>query len=225
MSNQANLSRFLGLLAKKLVKPLHLFAVSERRISQLSHHLSSALPQEIKLRGLDVGCGSGELAKKIEEICPHIEMSGVDVLVRDQTAIQVVEFDGIKLPFEDKSYDFIMLIDVLHHTDYPQTLIEECVRVSRSFILIKDHICESWWDRARLRFMDWVGNRSYDVYLPYNYLSSHNWQKLYYATELKCEFKLVNLGLYAYPFSVFFDSTLHFIARLAILRVEPNDQA
>ncbi|GET37511.1 hypothetical protein MiSe_22640 [Microseira wollei NIES-4236] len=65
MNNQShkNLS-FLGLIAKKLVKPLHGFTVSGRRIIQLRNNLIQLLPQATVLEGLDVGCGSGELAKK-----------------------------------------------------------------------------------------------------------------------------------------------------------------
>ena len=217
MNNQSDKKLiFLGLIAKKIVKPLHGFTVSGRRIIQLRNNLIKLLPEATVLEGLDVGCGSGELAKKIQDICPDIRMSGVEVLVRENTAINVTKFDGKRLPFEDKSYDFTMLVDVLHHTDDPAVLIRECVRVSRQFILIKDHLCESWWDRVRLRFMDWVGNRGYDVYLPYNYLSQKNWDKLYQIGGVVCEAKVTKLNLYSYPFSLLFDSHLHFIAKLVI---------
>lgn len=217
MNSQFNKNiSFFGVIAKKIVKPLHGFTVSGRRIRQLRNNLIQLLPKDTVLEGLDVGCGSGELAKKIQDIYPDLRMSGVEVLVRENTAIKVTKFDGKRLPFEDKSYDFTMLVDVLHHTDEPVDLMRECVRVSRQFILIKDHICESWWDRLRLRFMDWIGNRGYDVYLPYNYLSQKNWNKLYQIGGVVCEAKVTKLHLYSYPFSLIFDSHLHFIAKLVI---------
>lgn len=223
MNNQSNKSNkkfsFFVVIAKRIVKPLHGFTVSGRRIKQLRNNLIHLLPKNTVLEGLDVGCGSGKLAKKIQDSCPEIQMSGVEVLVRENTAITVTKFDGKRLPFEDKSYDFTMLVDVLHHTDAPAGLMRECVRVSRQFILIKDHLCESWWDRVRLRFMDWVGNRGYDVYLPYNYLSQRNWNKLYQICGVVCEDKVTKLNLYSYPFSLIFDSHLHFIAKLVIAEV------
>jgi len=207
---------YLEFLAKKIVKPLHGFTVSGRRVKILSHHLSQLVPHNQSLTGLDVGCGSGEIAKNIQNICPYIEMNGVDVLVRKGAAISITEFNGERLPFEDKSYDFTMLIDVLHHTDDPAILMKECVRVSRKFVLIKDHICESWWDRTRLRFMDWVGNRAYNVALPYNYLSQRDWKKLYQVSKIVCEIKVSKLNLYSKPLSFLFDQSLHFVARVAI---------
>lgn len=211
---QANLSQRL---AQKIVKPIHSSTVSERRIRKLSSHLTQLLPNQQILVGLDVGSGSGELAHNLEVNHPNLKMSGVDVLVRENTSIEVIKFDGERLPFADKSYDFVMLIDVLHHTQEPLALLQECVRVSRQFILIKDHICDSWWDRVRLSFMDWVGNRAYDVHLPYNYLSENQWRKLYEQTGLVCERKMNKLGLYAQPFSLIFDSYLHVLAKLKIV--------
>ena len=202
--------------AKSFVKPLHYFAVSQRRVKKISYHLSNLLPYKQSFTGLDVGCGSGAIAKNLQSICPQIKVTGVDVLVRKDAEINITEFDGKKLPFENKSYDFIMLIDVLHHTNNPAVLLEECIRVSRQFILIKDHFCESWWDKVRLRFMDWVGNRAYNVSLPYNYLNYRDWEKLYQASQLTCEVKISQLNLYPKPFSLIFDSRLHFVAKLTI---------
>jgi SAM-dependent methyltransferase len=211
---QADLSQRL---AQKIVKPIHSSTVSKRRIRQLSSHLTQLLLNQQILVGLDVGSGSGELAHNLEVNYPNLKMFGVDVLLREDTAIEVVKFDGERLPFADKSYDFVILIDVLHHTQEPLELLQECVRVSRQFILIKDHICESCWDRVRLSFMDWVGNRAYDVQLPYNYLSENQWMTLYGQTGLVCERKINKLRLYPQPFSLIFDSYLHFLAKLRIV--------
>jgi len=206
----------LEVLAKKVVKPLHRSAVSGRRVKILSHHLSQLLPRNENLIGLDVGCGSGELANNIQQLCPQVKMFGLDVSLRSDAIINITTFDGNKLPFEDKSYDFTMLVDVLHHTDNPTKIMQECCRVTRKFILLKDHICESGWDRIRLSFMDWIGNRAYDVYLPYNYLSKKDWEQLYKASKIQCETEVSKLNLYPQPFSYIFDSSLHFVTKLAI---------
>jgi SAM-dependent methyltransferase len=202
------------LIAKRVVKPLHQRTVSGGRIQRLAHYLNQILPADPDLTGLDVGCGSGVLAKTLMQTCPQVNLSGVEVLVRPGTEINVTQFDGITLPFADKSFDFTILVDVLHHTDDPAILMQECVRVSRQFVLVKDHVQRSWWDIARLRFMDWVGNRGYDVYLPYNYLSEQQWQALYQQVGLTCEARLPRLELYPPPLSYLFGGQLHFVARL-----------
>jgi len=210
-------TRFSGsdFLARNLVAPIHQSVVSNRRLNVLRDRLGMLLPQTVPLRGLDVGCGSGELARDLKISYPQIEIIGVDVLVRGETAIEVREFDGKHLPFPDRSFDFTMLVDVLHHTNEPLILLKECARVSRQFVLIKDHVCDSWWDRLRLSFMDWVGNRAHNVSLPYNYQSQENWNDLFEASKLSCDVKFDRLGLYPKPFSLLFDSHLHFVAKLS----------
>lgn len=205
-----------GLLAKNFVKPIHNLAVSGRRVRVLSQHLSQLIPSDRPLTGLDVGCGSGELAAILQARLPQTKISGVDVLVRANAAIQVTKFDGKKLPFPDNSYDFTLITDVLHHTNEPTLLLEECARVSRHFVLIKDHCCQSWWDRMRLVFMDWVGNRAYNVHLPFNYQSKKDWERLYRLANLNCDTTISQLNLYPQPFSLIFDSNLHFITKLSV---------
>lgn len=169
------------------------------------------------MAGLDVGCGSGELAMSIKADRPNIQLTGVDVYVRESTAIDVIGFDGSHLPFADKNFDFVMISDVLHHANHPAALLQECKRVAREYIFIKDHICDSAWDRQVLTFMDWVGNKGYGVVLPYNYLSSKDWKDIYKQTGLVLEEKLDKLGIYPQPFSLAFDRSLHFISRLSVV--------
>lgn len=216
MSSQNNSAELdvSGLLAKKVVSPLHQSVISPRRIKQISHHLIDLIPQDSNLIGLDVGCGTGEIAREIEKSRPQIKMQGVEVLVRDDSVIDVIHFDGKEIPFPDKSFDFTTLVDVLHHTESPEALLKECARVSRNFILIKDHRCESIWDRSRLTLMDWVGNRGHDVNLPYNYLSKTAWDDLYKQSNLICVFSQFKLDLYPQPFSWIFDDKLHFVTKL-----------
>ncbi|MGB3239826.1 MAG: class I SAM-dependent methyltransferase [Geitlerinemataceae cyanobacterium] len=200
----------------QLIQTLHRSLVMNRRVNVLAEHLASLIPETASLEGLDVGCGSGEVAECVRQTRSNASFQGIDVLVRPQTRIPVRQFDGLTIPFPDRHFDFTMLVDVLHHADDATTLLAECVRVSRQFVLIKDHYCNSTWDDVRLRWMDWVGNRSYGVSLPYNYLSTQQWKKLYETRKIFPGKTIEKLNLYPQPVSIIFDSTLHFVTRLEI---------
>ena len=61
----------------------------------------------------------------------------------------------------------------------------EAVRVSRSSILLKDHLRENALDGATLRLMDWMGNRPHGVRLTYNYQSRKERSEHFAACGLK----------------------------------------
>ena len=191
--------------------------IFEKRLKSLTEHLLKFLPPDTSLQGLDVGCGSGELAVSVQRRRPNITIEGVDVLLREgQLPIKIAKFNGKTLPFPDKSFDFVMIVDVIHHTQNQLMLLKECQRVARQFILIKDHICGSSWDRLRLKVMDWVGNRVYNVALPYSYLSRQGWLLLYRDLGIEGSIIPIQLNCYPWPFSYVFDSTLHFISKLPL---------
>ncbi|MGC9504901.1 class I SAM-dependent methyltransferase [Baaleninema sp.] len=196
------------------MQTLHHSLVMNRRVRVLANHLATLLPKNQPLTGLDVGCGSGEIAVAVNALRPNAKLEGVDVLVRPKTAIPVRQFDGKTLPYPDNSFDFVMVVDVLHHTHDPKAVLAECTRVAKQAVLIKDHCCNSWFDEIRLRFMDWVGNRSYGVALPYHYLSSRGWNAIFGEIGWFPKVMQRRLNLYPVPFRYLFDRNLHFVAKL-----------
>ena len=107
-------------------------------------------------------------------------------------------------------------VDVLHHTSDARILLREAARVSRRYIVIKDHLREGPFAKVTLQAMDWIGNYGHDVVLPYNYLSKQEWYEHFRDTNLSPERWTESLGLYPFPFSLVFGRRLHFIARLTI---------
>lgn len=201
-------------IARRLVKPLHATLILDRHLRVLSDHMCRLLPPHGCAKGLDVGCGSGRLAGRMMEKLPGVEISGADVVVRRDTVIPVIPYDGRKLPCADRSFDFTMVVDVLHHADSPAEVLRECRRVSRYFVLVKDHVCESRWDGMRLRMMDWGGNRAEGINMPYRYLSRREWGRLFEEVGLSPDYSLGSIGLFPPPLSLIFDGSLHFVTRL-----------
>jgi SAM-dependent methyltransferase len=100
----------------------------------------------------------------------------LEIQPRTPTHIAIEVFDGLRIPFGDGCFDWVILSDVLHHATYPMMLLAEARRVASQGLLIKDHYRKGFAAVARLRLMDWVGNRRFRVPLPYNYWSEEEWR-------------------------------------------------
>ena len=186
----------------------HRKIVMGRRVHQISKNIAELIPANV-FSLLDVGAGTGEMAKAINSFRPELIVSGVDVYIRPKTFIPIVKYDGNILPFEDNSFDVVTVVDVLHHCDDPVSVLKECARVSKRFVLIKDHVSDSICDEKILKFMDWVGNRAHGVVLPYNYLSTSDWNSAFDKVGLKSVREVNRLNLYPMPFDVMFGGSLH----------------
>lgn len=186
-------------------------------IRRHSRILADRLGRE--LRGvrdvLDAGCGDGGIDQLIQESVPHLSIKGIDVLIRPRPKIKVTLFDGRTVPFPDQSFDAVMFVDVLHHTDDPMVLLREARRVARKLVLIKDHTMDGPLAYATLRFMDWIGNAHHGVALPYNYWPERRWREAFASLKLSVASWEPRIGLYPFPLNLAFERRLHFIAALA----------
>jgi SAM-dependent methyltransferase len=100
-------------------------------------------------RGLDVGCGTGVLAERLQGA--GYDMTGIDpsegmldVLRARAPEIEAVQASGTAVPFPDDSFDLVYCVAVMHHVaaaaDVRATL-GEMVRVARpgARVLVWDH--------------------------------------------------------------------------------------
>lgn len=200
-----------------MTHPIHWFHerhIHRRRIRVLADRISGFLPQGASV--LDVGCGDGRLAATVAANRPDVRIRGIDVLVRDDTAIDVDPFDGKNIPHDDNQFDVVMLVDVLHHTDSPVDLLRQCARVAKSHLMIKDHYLQGFAAHRTLKWMDHVGNARHGVEIPYNYLTPMQWTELFDATSLRVSHCITHLGLYPLPLNWFFERRLHFLALLEV---------
>ena len=149
-------TKYAGVLHEKLV--------FGRRVRVLSDWFAQLTPQGARV--LDVGCGDGLISALLRGKRPDVEILGVDVLLREHSHIPVQSFDGMRLPFEDGSFDVVLFSDVLHHTAEPLELLREARRVAGQCVLMKDHYRKGLGAGARLRLMDWVGNARFAFPCP-----------------------------------------------------------
>lgn len=186
--------------------------VFHRRTRVLAEMLAGQMPRNAS--ALDIGCGDGTVGSLIAQLRPDVSIQGVEFLVRPGCKINCQAFDGAKLPFPEASFDVCLFVDVLHHTQDPAILLREAVRVSRSFVLLKDHLDENFFDDATLRFMDWIGNRPHGVVLTYNYQSRKQWAEHFSKLGLAQASWTTQVPLYPAPFSLVVGRGLHFVALL-----------
>jgi SAM-dependent methyltransferase len=169
-------------------------------------------------RVLDVGCGDGLLGSLIAHADPGLRVEGFEVDVREPTAIPVKAFDGLSLPVDDKSWDAVLMVDVLHHSHHPMRLLAEAARVAGRAVIVKDHRLDHPLARPVLRLMDWVSNRGHQVKLPYNYWGAPRWRQAFDELGLSVESYRDALGLYPWPARWLFERGLHFLVRLGVPR-------
>ncbi|MET3924384.1 methyltransferase domain-containing protein [Devosia sp. 2618] len=198
--------------AKNLLNNVHASVVFGRRVKVLSSSLAAAIPTGGTV--LDLGCGDGQVAVGLMAQRPDLKVEGVDVMERLVTHIPVTVYDGKTLPFADDSFDYVTIVDVLHHCDDPAAVLTEAARVARLGVVIKDHLREGFLAGPTLRLMDWVGNRGHDVRLPYNYLNNAQWTAAFKQAGLKKTSWRDALGLYSTPLNWFFERKLHFVTLL-----------
>lgn len=196
-----------------MIGKAHTRFVQARRVAVLRQWIERLLPRQTA-SVLDVGSGDGLLLSLVQTTRPVLTVAGIDILPRPKTHIPVTFFDGQRIPHGDQSFDAVMIIDVLHHTKDPLALLAEASRVARHCLIIKDHLLEGWLAAERLKFMDFIGNASYGVALPYNFWTAQQWATAFVALGLTVRERHTALKLYPWFADWLFGSTLHFVARL-----------
>lgn len=103
---------------------------------------------------LDVGCGVGTLGKLLMD--KGCIVYGVDI---SPTAVERAREKGVKaevwdvdngLKFDDNSFDYVILCDVLEHVHKPRFVFEESLRVGRSVIVASPNFA---FIKARLELL------------------------------------------------------------------------
>ena len=140
-----------------------------RRIQVLALAASELIPPNSNV--LDIGCGDGKIDRHILELRPDVRIQGCDLVSWPDQVIEVMINKGLPLPFESGSFDCALLIDVLHHSDDPSTLLKEAIRTSKEYAIVKDHLIDRWLTDPILQIMNRFRNESQGVSLSCTYWS------------------------------------------------------
>ena len=88
---------------------------------------------------LDVGCGKGFMIFDFIKLIPDLRIEGIDISnyaikhSKEEVSSLLKVGDAMKLPYKDKSFDYIISINTIHNLDLEEckTSIKEINRVSK----------------------------------------------------------------------------------------------
>jgi 2-polyprenyl-3-methyl-5-hydroxy-6-metoxy-1,4-benzoquinol methylase len=91
---------------------------------------------------LDAGCGEGETLARLEDVLGE-RVAAIDVLDEcvAYTKQRLPHVDAsmasvYELPFEDRSFDLVVCLEVMEHLDRPAEALRELSRVSRGDLVV-----------------------------------------------------------------------------------------
>lgn len=178
------------LMPRRLVARLQ--AADRKR--EVAARLAAMTPYvEAGQRVLDFGAGRGDFLKVVGQQL-GVEIIGIDIIDYTDEGIDVLMFDGGKIPLPDKSVDISMAAFVLHHTRDHAAVIRELRRVTRKYIVIfEDTYFTPWqwlfvvWNdfysnilMGSVRAMKSVGKLSIvSMPMPLTFRSVRGWQRFF----------------------------------------------
>lgn len=177
----------------------------------MAHRIADAIEGNTTL--LDVGSGAGEVSRELSRLAPGLKIVQADIRMRVPLP-RAVQCDGVRLPFAPSSFDTVVLLDVLHHTEDPAQMLREAKRVTKKRLVVKDHIRHGALSMAVLVAMDWAGNAPYGTPVLGRYLTWQEWNELFRSVGLRVASLDTNLGLYSPWLAWVCERSYHFLAVL-----------
>lgn len=195
---------------KALLRFLH-GPIYQRRIDTLVALLAPHLRTGDRV--VDIGCGFGQLGHELQNAVGNernVEVTGLEKSPRGDELINVVPYPGGRIPFEDRSFDVVIVADVLHHESDPERLLDECIRVSRRLLVIKDHQLHGFAAKWRVSFIDWAANAGYGVKCLFRYNTARQWRELTRRKSLEPVEELQSMNIYPPVVNFLFGGSLHY---------------
>jgi SAM-dependent methyltransferase len=174
-------------------------------VNLITPHLKSGA------RVLDIGCGFGHLGRALMDASPdHIQVEGLESVTRGGELIPVTAYEGTTMPFPDKTFDAVILADVLHHDLDQERLLREAVRISRGTVVIKDHIRGSLLAQQRISLLDWAANAGYNVPCLYKYNDLQQWHTMIGKFSTGVVEERTSIDVYPPVFNEILGKNLHY---------------
>lgn len=141
---------------------------------------------------LDVGCGLGYQAKDLQKK-KNVHIEGIDVIDYAEADFRCKVFDGMRIPFPDKSFDTTYFAYVLHHAEHPIKLLADAIRVTKKRILILEDTPKTLFDRLIDAYHGWSFNAFYGLKYKSVFRTQEEWENIFKQFHIS-SFKVYPLG-------------------------------
>ena len=167
---------------------------SKKRGIKLAQKLLGFVELNGEVEFLEVGCGSGEVARYIARnyrgsvVGADVDPEQIGIAqknVKGITNVQFLEADSTGLPFEDSSFDVVLSFGVLHHIDKWLDAISEIKRVLRpgGYFIYADLIYPRAVTRMDSSSKYSFGLATVNVDEVDSFLGQNGFEKTYYKME------------------------------------------
>lgn len=149
-------------------------------------------------RYADVGCGNGVVSHYLAKVL-KIDITGCDILKYLKYDIPFKKMRSVgKIPFNNNSFDGVMINDVLHHMSYrnQKKILNEGCRVAKKLLIFEEE--PTYLAKIFDYLLNKIHNSQMDV--PLSYRSRKEWENLFKQMRYKYRTKVVERRFW-YPFS------------------------
>ena len=172
--------------SRTLARSSLLFGGYPRRVSLRDREIGGRILPHLRpgWNVLDLGSDTGRLMRWLS--------SRVDI---HPTLTDVVEFgnrvggfpyvrmaDPLSTPFEDRSFDAVLMLFVLHHVarwEDQEELLREAVRITRTRVILIEDTPLSSTDRVFNTAWDWALNLRHGVPKPFSFRTVEGWRQVF----------------------------------------------
>jgi ubiquinone/menaquinone biosynthesis C-methylase UbiE len=139
---------------------------------------------------LDLGSGTGLISRWLAErvgIRPTLaDVTDFDNRVLDFPYLRMTH--PFSVPVEDRSFDVVMMLFVLHHVerwDDQERLVTEARRIARRQVLILEDTPTSRLDRIMNVGWDWLLNLRHGIPKPFTFRTEEGWSRVFRRLGLR----------------------------------------
>lgn len=133
---------------------------------------------------LDIGSGGGLLTYLLRQ--KNFNVTPLDIIKGNyHPETEPIVYDGIQMPFENASFDYGLLLTVLHHIKNHEEVLKESARVCKRLVIIED-VYSNVLQEYATKTTDSIVNFGYSP-CPHTNHTDAEWRSIFHKNNLTIE--------------------------------------